>query len=281
MRGLNSHMLAGFRVNWIILRTCIEERLVYRADFAFATLVRFLPIVTQIFLWGAIYSSIPPGEPVVLNGYTYENIVAYYLLAMVGRAFSSMPGLAEGIARDVRDGTIKKYLTQPIDMLGYLFWHRVAHKLVYYFVATGPFVLVFYLCRDYFEGWPDGLTIAAWLLSLVMAFLVGFLLEALIGQIAFWFLEVSSLVFIFMMINYFLSGHMIPLDWLGRLGEWVQYLPFKYLAYFPAAIMLGGRYTHDELALELSIELVWIVVLLVANRVAFVRGVRQYSAFGG
>ena len=44
-------MTAGFRVNWIIFKTCLEERFVYRADFAFATLVRFLPIVTNIFLW--------------------------------------------------------------------------------------------------------------------------------------------------------------------------------------------------------------------------------------
>jgi ABC-2 type transport system permease protein len=276
-------MLATVRVNWVILRICLEERLVYRADFAFATLVRFLPIVTQIFLWGAIYDSSPHKE---LNGYSYRDMVAYYLLAMVGRAFSSMPGLASGIARDVRDGTIKKFLTQPIDMLGYLFWHRVAHKLVYYFVATGPFLLVFYLCRGYFPGWPDPLTIAAWVASLAMAFLVGFLMESLIGLISFWFLEVSSLLFIYMMFNYFLSGHMIPLDWLGEIGEWVLYLPFKYLAYFPATILLRSsdgqlRYSHHELAVELGVELAWIVVLLIANRIAFTRGVRRYGAFGG
>lgn len=33
-------MLAALRTNWFILRTGIEERLVYRGDFAFATLVR-------------------------------------------------------------------------------------------------------------------------------------------------------------------------------------------------------------------------------------------------
>ena len=165
-------------------------------------------------------------------------------------------------------------------MLGYLFWHRVAHKLVYYAVAAGPFALVFWLCREYFPGWPDAWTIAAFVVSLLLGFLMGFLLEALIGLIAFWFLEVSSLLFIYMMINYFLSGHMIPLDWLGEFGAWVQYLPFKYLAYFPAAIMLG-KYLPSELALELLIELEWVLVLLLANRVAFIRGVRQYSAFGG
>lgn len=268
------------RVNWIIFKTCVEERFVYRGDFAFATLVRFLPIVTQVFLWGAIFAVGTDHARGELNGYTYGEMVAYYLLAMVGRAFSSMPGLASGIARDVRDGTIKKYLTQPVDMLGYLFWHRIAHKTVYYCVATGPFILVFYLCRDYFPGWPDGWTIAAFGASLVMGFLIGFLLESLIGLISFWFLEVSSLLFVYMMINYFLSGHMIPLDWLGEFGAWVQYLPFKFLAYFPAAIMLG-KFTPVELAQELLIELSWIVVLLAVNRIAFSRGVRRYSAFGG
>jgi len=278
-------MLAYARVNWIILKTSIEERFVYRADFAFATLMRFLPIVTQIFLWRAIYEYDGSDDSQLeMKSYTYPTMVAYYLLAMVGRAFSSMPGLASGIARDVRDGTIKKYLTQPIDMLGYLFWHRVAHKLVYYAVAIGPFALVFFLCRDYFPGWPrNPWTIVAFAASLVMGFLMGFLIEALIGLISFWFLEVSSLLFIYMMLNYFLSGHMIPLEWLGGFGAWIGYLPFKYLAYVPAAIMLekDGYTLGGGLEQQLVIQLAWIVALLVANRVAFARGVRRYGAFGG
>lgn len=274
-------MTSNFRIRWVILKTCLAERLVYRADFAFSTLFRFLPIVTSIFLWGAIYgvgTSHAHGE---LNGYSYRNMVAYYLLAMVGRAFSSMPGLASGIAQDVRDGTVKKYLTQPVDMLGYLFWHRVAHKLVYYGVAIGPFVLLFYLCRGYFDGPRSAATVLAWSLSLFMAFLIGFLLESLIGLIAFWFLEVSSLMFIYMMLNYFLSGHMLPLDWLpAPISQWVRFLPFQYLAYVPAAVMLD-RYTPAELVTELCIAACWIVALLAANRVAFARGVRRYGAFGG
>lgn len=274
-------MLAHWRTNWIILRTCIEERLVYRADFALGTLFRFLPIITQIFLWGAIFAVGTSAARDDIEGYGYRDMVAYYLLAMVARAFSSMPGLASGIARDVRDGQIKKYLTQPIDLLGYLFWHRIAHKLVYYVVATGPFVLVFWLCRDYFPGWPDAFTIAGFCVALVLAFLLGFLIEALIGQISFWFLEVSSLLFIYMMFNYFLSGHMIPLDLLPEaVDRVIQYLPFKFLAYTPAAIMLG-RYSHPELVQELTMAVGWIAVLFLMNRIAFARGVRRYGAFGG
>ena len=131
---------------WTILRICVEERLVYRGDFALGTLMRFLPIVTQIFLWAAIFESIKAAtgnDDARIQGYAYPDFVAYYLLTMVTRAFSSMPGLASGIARQIRDGEIKKYLIQPVDLISFLLLSRVAHKLVYYAVATGPFALVF------------------------------------------------------------------------------------------------------------------------------------------
>lgn len=272
---------AGLRVPWYILRTSIEERLTYRGDFALRTLFQFLPIVTQIFLWRAIFDVQDDTQRAPIAGYTYEDMVAYYLLTMLARAASSMPGLASGIARDIRDGSVKKYLTQPIDMLGYLLCCRVAHKLVYYVVAAGPFAVVFWLCRGYFSGWPPPGTLAAFGVSLVLGFLVGFLLEALIGMIAFWFLEVSSLLFIYMMVNYFLSGHMIPLDLLGpTVYGVVQWLPLKYLAYFPAAVFLE-RYTWDALVRELLIEVLWVLGLLAACRWAFARGLKRYGAYGG
>jgi ABC-2 type transport system permease protein len=99
-------MIARATTYWTMLKICLEERLVYRGDFALGTLMRFLPIVTQVFLWGAIFASIDAGKTVV--GYTYRDMIAYYLLAMVTRAFSSMPGLASGIAVQIRNGEIKK-----------------------------------------------------------------------------------------------------------------------------------------------------------------------------
>lgn len=274
-------MSPALRTKWCILRTSIEERLVYRADFAFATLVRFLPIVTQVFLWGAIYQANGPKDTRVINGYTYGDMVAYSLLVMVGRAFSSMPGLTTGIARDIRDGAIKKFLIQPIDLLDYLFWHRVAHKLVYYVVAFLPFAFVFWLCREYLHGWPDAFTLLGCCVALILAFLVGFLIESLMGLCAFWFLEVSSLVFVYMLISYVLSGHMLPLDWLpAPYSDAIRLLPFKYLAFVPAAILLG-KYDHRQLAMELIQGLVWVTVLFALNRLALSRGLRRYSAYGG
>lgn len=263
---------------WIVLRVCLEERLTYRGDFILGTLMRFMPIVTQIFLWAAVFSA-AGGRTIA--GYRYEEMVAYYLLTMISRAFSSMPGLASTIAMDIRQGTIKKYLIQPIDMLGFLLLSRVAHKLVYYAVALLPYALVFFLCRGFFSGWPSAGTLAAFVLSLTLSFLLGFFIEATIGMVGFWFLEISSLLFVYMLFNFFISGHMFPIDILpGPARQAAQLIPLHYLAYFPAAVFLG-KVQGADLAWGLAVQAGWVVAFAVIARLAFHYGVRRYSAFGG
>jgi ABC-2 type transport system permease protein len=277
-------MLAQALTWWTILRICLEERLVYRGDFALGTLMRFLPIVTQIFLWYAVFQA-RGDQP--LAGYEYHQFVVYYLLTMVGRAFSSMPGLSSGIARQIRQGEIKKFLIQPVDLLSFLLLSRVAHKLAYYSVAIGPFALVFFLCRGYFHDLPPEAathsvtTALAFLASLVMGFLLGFYLETALGLVGFWWLEISSLLFVYMLFSFFLSGHMFPLDMLPE--PWhslIDLLPLQYLAYFPAAVFLG-KISGPALVRHLIVEIVWIGVFIALSRVLYQRGLKRYSGFGG
>jgi ABC-2 type transport system permease protein len=200
---------------------------------------------------------------------------------MIGRAFSSMPGLARDISKEIRDGSLKRYLTQPVDLLLFYFWSRVAHKLVYYLVAAIPFAILFWLCGSFFTHFPTPVEWLALAVALVQAFLIGFLLDTLIGLSAFWLLEVGSISFIFMMLTYFLSGHMLPLDWLpGWLGQVVTYLPFQYLAYVPAAIVLG-KFSTMELAGQLLTATGWVLALWLLNRVMYSWGLRRYGAYGG
>ncbi len=275
-------MLARPAPYWTILSISLQERLVYRGEFAMSTLMRFLPIITQIFLWQAVFSAIEvERSDQTIAGYSFHGMIAYYLLTTVSRAFSSMPGLASGIARDIRDGTVKKFLIQPVDMLSFLLMRRIAHKLVYYLVALGPFSLVFFLLRGFFPGWPEPQVMAAFVLSLFLGFLLGFFLEATLGMIGFWFLEVTSLMFVYMLLNFFFSGHMFPIDLLpGIWGDLVRLLPLQYLAYFPAAVFLG-KVSGPELVTGLWIQFAWVVFFVVAARVAFRFGVRRYSGFGG
>jgi len=116
--------------------------------------------------------------------------------------------------RDIRTGVVKKYLDPT---------HR--HAGLFAALPHGPQTGVLRSCRrpfcsgvfpvpGIFSGWPDAVTLLAFFASLVMCFLLGFFLESALGMIGFWFLEVSSLLFVYMLFSFFFSGHMFPLDML-------------------------------------------------------------------
>jgi ABC-2 type transport system permease protein len=263
-----------------ILRISLVERLVYRADFFVTTLFRFLPLATTFLLWEAIFVGSRQEE---IAGFTRNKMIAYLLLVQISRMFSSMPGLSTGIARDIRDGNLKKYLLQPIDMLWYLLSYRGAHKMAYIATTALPYGLLFFLFRDTFDGMPGPWTLLAYVASLLMAFLIGFFFEACIGIAGFWIMEVTSLMYIINVVNYFVSGQMFPLELLDRyplVVRVLEILPFHYLAYFPAMVFLEKK-QGGELVAGLLIELAWVVFLVVISRGFYRLGLRHYSAFGG
>ena len=194
-------------------------------------------------------------------------MIAYLLLTNISRMFSSMPGLAGGIAREIREGTMKRYLIQPIDMIGYLLVYRVAHKVTYIIMSFIPYALLFFLCRGFFDGFPDAPTLAAFAVSLILSFLVGFFFEASVGMVGFWFLEVTSLLYIVMTLNFFISGHMLPLDLLPQ--PWVELaqgpaVPVHGL--FPGRRLPGQGQGDWTLVLHLLVELFWAVFFMVLAR---------------
>src|SRR5262249_23918222 len=254
-----------------IFRASLVERMAYRGDFLVGTLLRFLPMVTTILLWQAVYQGSGKSQ---LNGFRYREMIAYLLLTHISRMFSSMPGLAAGIARDIREGTLKRYLIQPVDLIGYLVSYRIAHKVAYIATSALPYAILFFICRSFFDGLPGPTTLAAYAVSLVLSFLIGFFFEASVGMVGFWFLEVTSLLYIVMTLNFFISGQMLPLDLLPQPWDGLlKALPFQYMAYFPAVVFLG-KVKGAELAWHLLGELAWAVTFILLARGLYRLGLR-------
>ena len=215
-----------------------------------------------------------------IAGYSYHDIIAYYLLTMISRAFSSMPGLASGIARDIRDGTVKKYLIQPIDMLGFPVLYRLAHKLVYYAVAAAPFALVFYLCRGYFPGWPDGPTLAGLPGLAGDVVPAGFLpggdarhdrLLVPGGQFA---------VVRFMLIELLLlRPHVSDRHAAGRLGRRSRADPAAIPGLLSRGRFPGQGRGPGAAGSAWCAQLAWVVFFMIVAAVAFHFGVRHYSGY--
>jgi ABC-2 type transport system permease protein len=269
-----------------IFRVSLIERMAYRGDFLLGTILRFFPMITTILLWQAVFAgaaaqTADDGGKKEIAGFSEHDMIAYLLLVHVSRMFSSMPGLSGTIAQSIRDGTLKKYLLQPLDMIGYLVSYRAAHKVAYIATSALPYGIVFFLCAGYFDEFPSLPTLAAYLVTLILAFLVGFFFECTMGMIGFWFLEITSLLWVVNTINFFVSGQMFPLDLLpGWSVTILKALPFQYLAYFPAAVFLG-KVQGAALWQGLLTQAGWALAMIALARWLYGRGLRHYGAYGG
>lgn len=272
-----------FHKYWIILSTRTQEDMVYRANYVFGAIFRFLPLVTTIFLWYAVYQARKAGGgPVNIQGMSYEDMIAYYAYMYIARGFSSVPGTMTDISKDIKDGLLNRYLIRPMDYLWYQVMYRLAHKLVFWYIAalTFPFVFIFFL-RGYFSHVPTLWELGAFVVSLFIAFCIGMLFCFMIGLLAFWFLEISTFLFVVMMIEFFLSGHLIPLNILpASMQPFLQWSPFGYEGYWPCVILMG-KVPQDHLLGLLGIGFMWILIFYGLSKVMWHFGLKRYSAVGG
>ena len=165
----------------------------------------------------------------------------------------------------------------------YLLAYRAAHKTAYIATTSIPYGILFFICRDYFRelAAPTPELIVAYVASLLLAFVIGFFFETCMGMVGFWFLEVSSLMYVVNTVNFFVSGQMFPLDLLPPwLSVPLKTLPFQYLAYFPSAVLVG-KIQGPAIWQGLLAEAAWAVAFMVLARTLYRIGLRRYSAFGG
>jgi len=102
-----------------------------------------------------------------------------------------------------------------------------------------------------------------------------------LAMMAFWVLEISTLVFIFYSFEYFLSGHMFPVDVMPQwLQDTIRWLPFPYELYFPVAVFLE-RVKGEALWSGLAIQAAWVLLMALLCRWLWRRGVQRYEAVGG
>lgn len=262
---------------WHIVGLSVQSALVYRANFFARAAVNLVPLLATVALWQAIYS----GGKEVIGGYTLAQMISYYVVVTIVDALTSVTEDDWQIAADIKDGHISQFLVKPVDYIYYRLCLFVSGRLVYTAAAVLPVLGFILLHRQYLVAPPDGVTLAAFLLSVGMSALLQFLLCYLVAMLAFWVLEISTFTFILLAFERIASGQMFPLDILPPLlSQLVNCLPFAYQSFFPASIWLG-RVSGGALAEGLLVQATWVVALYLAARWMWERGLKSYAAAGG
>lgn len=256
----------------------LQNTFVYRWNFLLRMVFGIVPLVGTVFLWKAVFKDAEGGS---IEGYDYHGMIFYFLITVFLDNLITPTEDEWQIAGEIREGRMSSYLTKPLNYLAYRFTLYASYRLLYIAVVFIPIACLAWIFRDAIR-WPEhGITWAALALSTAMAAGLQFLIAYALAMIAFWVLEVSTIIFIVYSFEYFLSGHVFPLDVMPAwLQGFVKWSPFTYELFFPAQIAME-RVQGRAMVEGLCIQAGWLLVAYLAARFLWSRGVRKYQAFGG
>ncbi len=255
----------------------VQNAFVYRWNFFFRAAFGLLPLAATVWIWREIFN----GRGSDVGGYSFGEMVFYFVAVTVVESIVSPTDDEWQIAADIREGRISSFLLRPVNYLGYRASLFLSSRVVYAGVALLPLAAVVWWLPGEMRMPADAVTWAVFLVSVVMAAGLQFLIAFVLATLAFWVLEISTLVFILYSFEYFLSGRIFPIDVLPpTLRAVLNALPFPYELYFPVAVWMG-KLTGAAMWQGLAVQAAWTFGMLALSGWVWRRGVRHYGAFGG
>lgn len=257
----------------------IQNNLQYRVNYLTRTLFSFIPLFAMLSLWRTIYShNSSAGQH---SGYTQEQMIFYYLLVAVVDVLTAVNEDDWQIAADIREGNISQFLLKPIDYLWYRLCLFFSGRIAFMSMAAVPLGVFLFCFRSNLVGPASETAMLLFPVSLLLTALLQFFISYAMAMLAFWLLEISTLIFILFAFEYLASGHLFPLDLLPPgLKEILFLTPFPYQLYFPISIYMG-RVGGADLWRGLLTQFLWVLLAYAFARFMWGRGVKKYSAFGG
>jgi ABC-2 type transport system permease protein len=256
-----------------------QNNLQYRFNYLTRTLFSFIPLFAMLSLWRTIYSGNDSAGG--HSGFTQAQMIFYYLLVAVVDVFTAVNEDDWQIAADIREGNISQFLLKPVDYLWYRLSLFLSGRLAFVSMAALPLAFFIFCYRQYFLPPPSGLAFGVFMFSLVLTALLQFFISYAMAMLAFWLLEISTLIFILFAFEYLASGHLFPLDVLPPMVKQILFLtPFPYQLYFPIQIYMG-KVAGVELWRGLAAQFLWVLAAYVFARFMWRRGIKKYGAFGG
>jgi ABC-2 type transport system permease protein len=260
-----------------VVKIGFENTLVYRVNFLFRTGFSLIPLLATIYLWQTVYG----GQSASVGGYSLAGMISYYLLVTIVDTLTAVNEDDWQIAADIKDGNISQFLLKPIDYLTYRLCLFFSGKIIFTAVSMVPVGIFVFLLRQYLVAPAGGWALAGFVASVLLAGLLQFFMSYTMALLAFWLLEVSTVIFMAFAFEYLAGGHLFPLNILPpALEQALNCTPFPYLLFFPVSVYLGQAH-GAALWHGLAIQAGWTAIFYALARTVWRRGIRKYAAVGG
>ena len=254
-----------------LTRIAFADITAYRAELAIWVLSATMPLI-MLALWDAVAAEGP------VAGFGQVEIARYFAATLIVRQLTSA-WMVWQLNYLIRQGKLSPMLLRPMNPLIY----EAVLMLVanpYRLAVLLPLLGALLAWRPELWAVPDAAAFALFLVTVTLAWVLTYLIQAIFGLLSFWLDQSLGLFGVWFAAWILLSGYVAPM---AVLPEGVQdvafFLPFRYMLALPVEL-LGGFLSAREALPQVGIQLAWVLGLAALTAFTWKRGLRRYGAYG-
>ncbi len=264
-------MTRAVRAMPAVFRVGFAELIAYRAEMVVWILSATMPLI-MLALWNSVVAEAP------IAGFGPTEITRYFAAALVVRQLTGA-WLVWHLNWMIRSGGLSARLLRPINPLVYEGVTMLSAMPLRIAVLT-PMLAGLVLWRPELVIWPGAAALALFVVSVLLAWVLTFLVQGLFGMLAFWTDQSQGLFGVWFTFWMLLSGYIAPLQMFPEAFQSVlAWLPFRGMIAVPVEL-LGGFLTPRDALFDIGVQVAWTAILLLVSAVVWRRGIRRYGAFG-
>lgn len=272
--NFNKYKEVVMKIFVAILKNNFKSLLAERVDFIVPPLVNIIWVGVMYFLWTHIFA----GGLKDVGGFSQSEMVRYYLV-MFFLALLMFIHVAPDITRHIKRGLINQHLLKPYSTLSVIYNFGLTKFLFNLLVALGCLALILVIQPSIIS--MSGFYFLFFIPVVLLALFLFMSMGLVIGLVAFWTTETVFLQIFNNLLITFFGGIFFPLSLLkGSLATIANILPYKYIVFFPAQVILG-KISYIDIARGIGLQLSWIIILLLVILWVWKKGLKKYEAFGG
>ncbi|MBO5245981.1 MAG: ABC-2 family transporter protein [Eubacterium sp.] len=238
----------------------IEKALAYRFDVFANILLQCIVMFANVCFWRAVYA----GEESV-GGVTMTQMLTYTVMSSV-LAVLFATAVERRVMERVEKGAIAMDLLKPVPLFSIYFYEELGVVTSAAFMHALPIYVIGSLWIGFIHA-ADNKAFVLFLVSVVLSFLINWLLAAWFSLLAFVTIHMEPLTQVKKHVLRLLSGSIIPI-WF--FPEWAQKilecLPFLYIYQLPLELFIG-RVSGAEVFKKIGLQMAWVIILYSCFRI--------------
>lgn len=262
------------RVFKTVITTTYKENFAYRSQMAVSIIAQPVYFLVYYFIWQAVYSVHD-----TVSGFTLNQMLYYFAVSSL-LGFLNWDSADGTLQRLIQTGKFITFQLRPVSNLYYAFFEKVGHRILAFWIELIP-ILGFYLLF----GIAPIPVMPVWaLISVMLSFILSFLINYTIGTIAFWLVRTDGVRRAVLVFKDICSGAMLPLTLFPPgLQKALFYMPFQFISYVPSRVFMGS-YELAGMTMSIpqivGIQAVMVLVTFLLNRIIWHFGIKRFTGVG-